>query len=142
MQENDLLLIAIGQSCQTAFKVGEILSSKGITVTIINPSFIKPLDFERFSHYLSTHRFVATIDEYTLKGGLGALINNFLIQSRIREAAVLNFGIPDMWVQFGSNIELMQELGLDAESIAERILQEFFVHDNCTFSERKEAAFV
>ena len=52
----------------------------------------------------------------------------------------MNIGIPDTWVQFGSNSELMRELGLDAESIAERLLQEF--HDHRTLSERKEKALL
>jgi hypothetical protein len=47
-----------------------------------------------------------------------------------------------MWVQFGSNTELMRELGLDAESIARRILQEFFVDDYRPVPQRKETAVV
>jgi 1-deoxy-D-xylulose-5-phosphate synthase len=70
------------------------------------------------------------------------IINNFLVQNGIREAEVLNFGVPDMWVQFGSNTELMRELGLDAESIAQRILQEFFADDDRPLSKREEKAIV
>ena len=70
------------------------------------------------------------------------IINNFLIQNSIRDAEVLNIGVPDMWVQFGSNTELMRELGLDAESIAKAILQEFFADDYRPLSERKEKAIV
>jgi hypothetical protein len=47
-----------------------------------------------------------------------------------------------MWVQFGSNTELMRELGLDAESIARRILQEFFKNDHRPLSKREEKAIV
>lgn len=142
MQGKDLLLIALGHTCQTAMKVREILFRRGITATIVDPVFIKPLDFELFTHLLSTHPFVATIEEHSKNGGLGLIINNFLIQNGIREAEVLNFGVPDMWVQFGSNTELMQELGLDAESIAARILQEFFVDDYRPLSQREEKAIV
>lgn len=142
MQGNDLLLIALGHTCQTASKVRELLLSQGITATIVDPVFIKPLDFDLFSHLLSTHRFVATIEEHALSGGMGMIINNFLVQNGIREAEVLNFGIPDMWVQFGSNTELMRELGLDAESIAQRILQEFFADDYRPLSKREEKAIV
>lgn len=142
MQGNDLLLIALGHTCQTAFKVRDLLFSQGISATIVDPVFIKPLDFDLFSHLLSTHRFVATIEEHSLNGGMGMIFNNFLIQNGIRQAEILNFGIPDMWVQFGSNTELMRELGLNAESIAQRILQEFFVDDHSPLSERKEKAIV
>lgn len=130
MQGKDLLLIALGHTCQTALKVRELLLAEGISATVVDPVFIKPLDLDLFSHLLSTHRFVATIEEHALNGGMGMIINNFLVQNGIREAEVLNFGVPDMWVQFGSNTELMRELGLDAESITQRILQEFFVDDH------------
>jgi 1-deoxy-D-xylulose-5-phosphate synthase len=142
MPGKDLLLIALGHTCHTALKVRELLFSKGIEATIVDPVFLKPLDLELFTHLLSTHRFVATIEEHALNGGMGMIINNFLIQNGIREAEVLNFGVPDMWVQFGSNTELMRELGLDAESIAQRILREFFVDDYRPISEREEKAIV
>ena len=142
MQGKDLLLIALGHSCQTALKVRDLLSTHGINATVADPVFVKPLDLDLFSHLLSTHRFVATIEEHALQGGMGMIINNFMIQNGIREAEVLNFGIPDMWVQFGSNIELMRELGLDAESIARRILQEFFVDDYSPLPQREEKAIV
>lgn len=142
MQGKDLLLIALGHTCQTALKVRELLLAKGIETTVVDPIFLKPLDFELFSNLLSTHRFAATIEEHSVNGGMGMIINNFLIQSGIRAAEVLNFGVPDMWVQFGSNTELMRELGLDAESIAKRILQEFFDVDDRPLSKREETAIV
>lgn len=142
MYGQDLLLIALGHTCQTALKVRELLLSKGIRATVVDPVFLKPLDFDLFTELLSTHRFVATIEEHALQGGLGMIINNFLVQNSIREAEVLNFGVPDMWVQFGSNTELMRELGLDAESIAQRLLQEFFVDDHRPLSEREEKTIV
>ena len=70
------------------------------------------------------------------------ILNNFLVQNGIQEAPVLNFGLPDVWVQFGSNTELMRELGLDADSIAERILLEFFTDDHRPLSKREEKAIV
>ena len=56
---------------------------------------------------------------------IGMIFNHFLIQNGHRDIEVVNIGVPDTWVQFGSNSELMRELGLDAESIAARLLQEF-----------------
>ncbi len=121
----DLLLIALGHTCQTALKVRELLLSKGIQATVLDPVFIKPLDAELIQELLATHRYAATIEEHALNGGMGMIFNHFLIKNGIRDIEVLNFGVPDLWVQFGSNTEIMRELGLDAESIATRILQEF-----------------
>lgn len=124
-QGKDILLIALGHTCQTALKVRELLLSKGIQATVLDPVFIKPLDAELLQELLLTHRYAATIEEHAVNGGMGMIINHFLIKNGIRDIEVLNFGVPDLWVQFGSNTEIMRELGLDAESIATRILQEF-----------------
>jgi 1-deoxy-D-xylulose-5-phosphate synthase len=134
----DLLLIAIGPTQRTALQVKKILNSKAITTTITDPLLLNPRDFEFFVQLLATHRLVATF----VHDCIGMIINNLLIQNSIREAQTLNFSVPDMWVQFGSNSELMRELGLDAESIAQRILQEFFVHDYRPLPKRKEKAVV
>ena len=142
VQGKDLLLVGLGHICQTALKVREILINYNISATVVDPVFIKPLDHDLFSHLLSTHQFVATIEEHALNGGLGMILNHFLVQNHIREPAVLNFGVPDMWVQFGSNTELMRELGLDAESIVRRLLEEFFVDDHRPLSKREETAIV
>ena len=142
-QGKELLLIGLGHTCQTALNVRKILAVQGIEATVVDPVFLKPLDAPLFTHLLSTHQYVATIEEHALNGGMGMIINNFLIQNRIRHAEVLNFGIPDIWVQFGSNTELMRELGLDADSIAERIFEEFFdANDNRAISKREEKAIV
>ena len=138
----DLLLISLGHTCQTALKVRELLKAKGIEATVVDPVFVKPLDEELFAELLATHRYAATIEEHALNGGLGMIFNNFLIQNGHRDTEVVNIGVPDIWVQFGSNSELMRELGLDAESIAARLLQEFSFHDHCSLSERKEKAFL
>lgn len=138
----DLLLVALGTMCYTALKVKDILKQHGIDATVVDPVFVKPLDTELFNELLSTHCFAATIEEHALNGGLGMIFNNFAIQNGHRNVEIINIGIPDMWVQFGSNSELMRELGLDAETIAQRLLQEFSFHDHCPLSKRKEKALL
>ncbi|HEX2582875.1 MAG TPA: 1-deoxy-D-xylulose-5-phosphate synthase [Chlamydiales bacterium] len=136
---SDLLILALGHTCQTALKVRELLFDRGIEATLVDPVFVKPLDTPLLTELLSTHRFAVTIEEHALNGGLGLIFNNFLVQTGLRDVEVLNIGVPDVWVQFGSNKELMRELGLDAESIAERIWQEFgfeLTNDHCTISQR------
>jgi 1-deoxy-D-xylulose-5-phosphate synthase len=135
----DLLILALGHTCQTALKVRELLFDRGIEATIVDPVFVKPLDTPLLTELLSTHRFAVTIEEHALNGGLGLIFNNFLVQTGLQDVEVLNIGVPDLWVQFGSNKELMRELGLDAESVAERIWQEFgfeLIDGNRTISQR------
>ncbi len=138
VQGNTLLIIALGHTCLTAFAVRALLMGHGIEATIVDPIFIKPLDADLLSHLLTTHRFVVTLEEHSLNAGIGMIINNFLIQHGPFDVKVLNIGVPDIWVQFGSNTKLMTELELDAESIARRILQEFSLHDDRPLPQRTE----
>ncbi len=137
-----LLLIGLGTCALTCLKVRDLLLQKGIAATVVDPIFIKPLDVELFGELLLTHPFVATVEEHALNGGFGMIFNHFLVQNGQKAIEVINIGVPDVWVQFGSNSELMRELGLDAESIAERLLQEFSFHDHCPLSQREETALL
>jgi len=122
---HSLLIIALGHHCETAIQVRQLLLLTGIDATVVDPIFIKPLDADLFNHLLATHSFIVTIEEHAANSGLGMIFNSFLMQNGWKEAEVLNFGVPDRFIQFGSHSELMKEIGLDAHSIASRILQEW-----------------
>jgi 1-deoxy-D-xylulose-5-phosphate synthase len=141
-QGSDVLLVALGHQIDTAYKVRELLRASQIEATIVDPVFLKPFDKELFNRLLDTHSLVATIEEHAINAGLGMIFNSFIVQNKWKETEVLNFGIPDQFVQFGSHKELMKELGLDAESIASALLQIIGNHVHRPLSERKEKALV
>lgn len=134
-----LLIYAFEHPCPTALKIRDLLFNQGVESTVVDSTFVTPLEFELFKELLSQHRWIITIDE---KDGMRLMLNHFTIQNEILQAPVLNLPAPDMWVQFGSNIELMRELGRDAERIARRIVQEFFTNDYCPLPQREEKAIV
>lgn len=136
----NILILALGHHCETALRVREILQKSSLDATVVDPVFIKPLDEELFQQLLSTHSTVVTIEEHAVNSGLGMIFNSFLTQNGWKEVDVLNFGIPDRFVQFGSHKELIKEVGLDAESIASRIVQE--IYDVRSISSRKEKALL
>jgi 1-deoxy-D-xylulose-5-phosphate synthase len=124
MPGRSVLLIALGHHASTALRVRELLLLAGIEATVVDPIFVKPLDAELFNSLLSTHQLAVTIEEHAVNAGLGMIFNSFLMQNGWKEVEVLNFGVPDIFVQFGSHQEMIKEIGLDAESIASRILQD------------------
>lgn len=136
--QNSILLI--GQTNPTTLRVQKILRSRGYRATLVTPAFAAPSGFEYFSDLLSTHRFVATIVERP--PNLGLMANNFLIQRGIDAASHFQLNTPDMWVQFGVIHEVMRESELDAESIAQRLLEEFFEDDHRPISKRTKKPVV
>ena len=122
---NDILIIGLGHMCLTALKVREALAKEGISACVMDPIFVKPLDKEQLSHLLKTHRRLVTIEEHSLAGGMGSIINNFLMTNGFQNTRVLNLGIPEIFVHQGSHAELTNELGLTPEKITKSILEHF-----------------
>ncbi|MGD2169685.1 MAG: 1-deoxy-D-xylulose-5-phosphate synthase [Chlamydiota bacterium] len=119
-----LVIIGLGHMSYKALEIKKILSSYGVNPTIIDPVFVKPLDADLFLDIFSTHSNVVTIEEHSVNGGLGSAINKFIINNNMTNQ-ILNIGIPDTFVQHGKNEDLYKEIGLDVESITERILKFF-----------------
>jgi 1-deoxy-D-xylulose-5-phosphate synthase len=121
----EIALVALGHMCTVALKVKEILSQEGINATVIDPVFIKPLDAELFCNILHTHPYIVTIEEHAVNAGLGMVLNHFILQNKFSSIQILNCGIPDTFIEQGSHKELLAEIGLTPEAIAQQILREF-----------------
>ncbi len=121
----ELLIIGLGHMCEIALQVREKLLAANIQATVLDPIFVKPLDSELLCHLLLTHRYIVTIEEHALTCGLGAILNHFLMGQGYSGVQVLNFGVPEAFVEQGSHRQLLQELGLTAEDIAATIVRRF-----------------
>jgi 1-deoxy-D-xylulose-5-phosphate synthase len=121
-----LLLIGLGHMCFTALKIREILLAHGIEATVLDPIFVKPLDSELLCKLLIHHNQIATIEEHSVVSGLGSILNHFLMGQGYNNTQVLNFGVPETFIEQGSHSQLCQEIGLTPEKIAAQILQQFY----------------
>jgi len=122
---NDVLLIGLGHMTWTALKLRELLLEIGIEATVLDPVFVKPLDTELLHQLLQTHSKVVTIEEHSLASGMGAILNNFLMSQGYQRAQVINFGIPEAFIEQGSHAELLDELGLTPEKIYQRLCRQW-----------------
>lgn len=122
---NDLLIIALGHMNTAALKLRELLLPSGIQATVMDPVFIKPLDSELLCKLLASHSKIVTIEEHSVVSGMGSIINNFLISHGYSNVQVLNYGVPEMFLDQGSHADLLNEIGLTPEKIANNIMLEF-----------------
>ena len=104
-------LLAIGTMVETAMEVEELLAKDGIDATVVNLRFAKPLDYEMLDEVLDYHSLIVTMEENVLSGGVGEHIC----------VRVIACGIPDKFIHQGSIKELLEETGLDAQSIYQKI---------------------
>jgi len=121
----DLLIVALGHQCDAALNLREQLLDKGISSTVVDPIFVKPLDTDLFGKLFLTHTRVVTIEEHSLKGGLGSEINDFLLTHNFEHIQVLNLGIPEAYIEQGGYQDLLNETGLSCEKMLLRILASF-----------------
>lgn len=121
----DVALIALGHMAEIACEAAELLAKEGISASVIDPIFLKPLDTEMLSDIFLSHPYVATIEEHALSGGMGMILNTFALQNGFSNVQIRNFGIPDIYLQQGTHKEMLASIGLDAESIARQILKDY-----------------
>lgn len=111
----------VEQSCYAV----QMLDKIGINVDIVNACFVKPLDTDLINSLVG--KTIVTIEANIAGGGFGALINNYVINNNLN-IKIKNIAIMDKIFTQASQTELLQEAGLDAQSIANFI--ESLTHEN------------
>ena len=122
IEGKDILLVALGHMNSVALKAHALLAELGIESTVLDPVFVKPLDADLICRLLLTHQKVVTIEEHSAAAGLGSILNNFLMRQGFSNVQVLNFGIPETFLEHGSHQDLLNEIGLTPEKIVKQIL--------------------
>ena len=113
-------LLAIGTMVETAMEVEELLAKDGIDATVVNLRFAKPLDYEMLDEVFDYHSLIVTMEENVLSGGVGEHICRY-VELHSTGVRVIACGIPDKFIHQGSIKELLEETGLDAQSIYQKI---------------------
>ena len=121
----DLTIVALGHMIDIALQARELLLLEGVDATVIDPIFIKPLDEDLLRSHFAESRGVVTIEEHALQGGMGSIINNFIVREGFSDLSVWNFGVPDDFVQHGSHEDLLESIGISPGNIAKQILETF-----------------
>ena len=117
-QGDDITIIAIGKMVSKAIKVAEELNKDGITSTVINVRFLKPLDNDCLLKNIVGKKTVATIEDGTIIGGLGSKVEELIFENRIN-TNLIKFAYPDEFIKHGSPSEIEEKYDLDVGSIVE-----------------------
>jgi len=120
---NDLAIIAIGSTVAPAMEAAKLLGDKGVNCAVVNARFAKPLDSDLILELASRTKRLVTVEENALIGGFGSAVLSLL--SNKTDISLLRIGIPDEFVEHGSQELLRAHYSLDAEGITDRILSFF-----------------
>ncbi len=122
----DLIIVALGAMAKTALTVRGQLIERGIFATVVDPIFVKPLDRALLLELCSKHSRLVTLEEHSLKSGLGAEVASFLFENGLGQIDLLQIGVPDQFYHHKNSAEFLDAIGLSAVKIEERILASFF----------------
>ena len=111
----DVALLANGRMVEAASKAAGRLAEAGISCSVINARWVKPLD-PRLAEWAETHRHVVTVEDNVVSGGFGAAVLELLAATGAA-GKVRVIGVPDRFIRFGSPGAILAELGLDADGI-------------------------
>ena len=124
-QGKDTAILAIGTTVAPALEAAQELALNGIEATVVNARFAKPLDAELIVGLTRDIKRLVTVEENALSGGFGNSVFDLLQQSGISDIRVKSIGIPDEFVEQGSQALLRAKYGLDAEGIARGVMELF-----------------
>ncbi len=120
-QGKQVALLVFGTLLSDALEVAEQLDA-----TVVNMRFIKPLDTEQIDQLAATHELLVTIEENMIQGGAGSAVNEYLIANGC-QVSVLNLGLPDIFIEHGTQAELLKECGLDSAGMLRSITRQLSV---------------
>jgi 1-deoxy-D-xylulose-5-phosphate synthase len=116
----DVALLAVGNMVEYAKKSAALLGLEGINCEIINMRFIKPIDTDIIDSIVESHDKIITIEENSLIGGFGAAVLEYLNEKNYKND-LLRIGLPDKFIDHGTQSELHAYIGIDPIGIAEKI---------------------
>ena len=120
-EEKDIALLAVGSMVATAVDAREILKEKGYKVSLVNARFVKPIDTDVIDRLAAKHSLIVTMEENVASGGYGEKVIEY-VKEKNYSLKVLPIAIPDEYVEHGSVDLLKQEIGIDAASVADRVV--------------------
>ena len=122
-EESRIALLAVGSMVSTAEHIRSKLKEEGCSCTLVNGRFVKPVDTAVVDHLVKNHRYLVTLEENVLRGGYGERITDY-VQKHYPEVRVLNIALPDAYVEHGNVSVLRSALGIDSDSVLQRLRKE------------------
>jgi 1-deoxy-D-xylulose-5-phosphate synthase len=114
-------LIGYGTGVGKALGAADLLSERGLDVTVADARFCKPLDKLLLASLAADHDLLVTVEEGVLQGGFGTAVWESFAEEGGAAPRILRVGLPDSYVTHGAPALLHEEVGFTAEAIAARV---------------------
>jgi len=114
-------ILSVGTMVYPALEAADRLAAEGLSLSVVNARFIKPLDRELILKLAATSGVLITVEENAIEGGFGSAVLELLEEEVMDGVRVRRLGFPDQYIEQGEQGELRAMYRLDAEGIAASI---------------------
>ena len=142
---DDATIIAIGKMVARAYSVSKALKEKGISITVINARFLKPLDKSGIWQEIKRTSNVITVEDGTENGGLGTAIEEIIVENQsvnnskdFKKILFKKFAYPDEFIKQGSCKEIEEKYNLDEQAIEKYIIENLSVKKQRKITKQEE----
>jgi 1-deoxy-D-xylulose-5-phosphate synthase len=115
-----IAILSIGHPGNFVTEARKILTLENISVAHYDMRFVKPLDHEILDEVAAKFKNILTIEDGVIDGGFGSAVLEYFSAHGFNKS-VVRLGVPDRFVEQGTQAELHRECGFDAEGICETI---------------------
>jgi len=117
----DVAIFGLGNMFEMAEEAARKLEAQGISVALINPRWIKPMDTGTLEFFARSVEVVCTLEDHVLHNGFGCAVMEHLYSQMIH-TPVVRIGWPDEFVEHGTIPILRAKHGLTADALVEKVL--------------------
>ena len=115
-------IIATGHGTQWALEASDILSDRGIDHSVLHVPTIKPVNESEIADFAFAHNQIVTVENHQIVTGLGSLVAE-IVSDIGGGPRITRVGLPNRWAPGGTLPYIRTQLGLDAETSANRIAE-------------------
>ncbi len=116
----DVVILSIGHPGNFVIEARKILASENISVAHFDMRFLKPIDTEILEEAATRFDHIITVEDGMIDGGFGSAVLEYF-STRGWKKSVVRLGIPDRFVEQGTQQELYRECGFDVEGICKAV---------------------
>ena len=118
----DVAILSLGARLEASLAAARALAEQGITATVADARFCKPLDTELVETLARNHPLVVTVEDGAIGGFASHVLHHLSMQDLLRRTRLRAFTLPDRFIAHGSPAEQYADAGLDAAGITRGIL--------------------
>lgn len=122
-EDSNIAILFTGNASDIAIDVEEKLMSKGHKIDLVSMHSIKPFDYDSLSIIVSSKKYIFTIEEHSIIGGLGSVVSEYIAESPFNPK-FKRFALPDEYSHYvGSQFFIREKFGFTSKNILNNILE-------------------